>query len=115
MLRKAYAAIAPSLAVRREVDCLTITWNVNEQRPGGSPLFGLLRERSARCQAVAVALQEVEVGGSSVALAAAKDAIAKSLQVRPAQACLLLAAIKLAVNVASAYHCWCGDMPIPPP
>ena len=55
---------------------------MNEQRPGGSPFFALLRERSAGCQAVAVALQEVEVGGSSIALGAAKDVIAKSLQVR---------------------------------
>ncbi len=74
--------------MRREVDCLTITWNVNEQRPSGSPLFDLLRKRSAGCQAVAVALQEVEVGSSSVALAAAKDVIAKSLQARPLQPCL---------------------------
>ncbi len=80
--RDAYAAIAPRLAERREVNCFTATWNVNEQRPGGSPFFALLRERSARCQAVAVALQEVEVGGSSIALGAAKDVIAKSLQVR---------------------------------
>ena len=80
--RAAYAAIAPRLAERREVNCFTATWNVNEQRPGGSPFFALLRERSAGCQAVAVALQEVEVGGSSIALGAAKDVIAKSLQVQ---------------------------------
>ena len=87
--RDAYAAIAPALAERREVNCLTVTWNVNEQRPGGSPFFQLVRDRSAGCQAVAVALQEVEVGGSSIALGAAKDVIARGLQARLQRGILL--------------------------
>ena len=59
---------------------LAITWNVNEQRPDHSSLFRMIRERAQDTHTLMVALQEVEMGGSSVALAAAKDAMAKGLQ-----------------------------------
>lgn len=62
---------------------LAITWNVNEQRPDHSSLFRMIRERAPDTQTLMVALQEVEMGGSSVALAAAKDAMAKGLQAGP--------------------------------
>ena len=79
----------PSVLSRQLHQCLAVTWNVNEQRPEGSSLFRHIRERSAEAHTLMVALQEVEMGGSSVALAAAKDAIARGLQARgPPRLCL---------------------------
>ena len=60
---------------------LCLTWNVNEQRPEGSPLFNWIADRSARASIAVVALQEIEMGSSSVAIAAAKDVLNKSAQV----------------------------------
>ena len=78
--REPFAAAMRTVLTRTLHDCLAITWNVNEQRPEASALFRLVRERSAGAQLAMVALQEVEMGGGSVAIAAAKDAIARSLQ-----------------------------------
>ena len=60
---------------------LCLTWNVNEQRPEGSPLFNWIADLSAQASIAVIALQEIEMGGSSVAVAAAKDILNKSAQV----------------------------------
>ena len=61
---------------------LCLTWNVNEQRPDpSSSLFQWVADLSAKASLVVVALQEIEMGSSSVAIAAAKDVLNKSAQV----------------------------------
>ena len=61
---------------------LCLTWNVNEQRPDpSSSLFQWVADLSAKSSIVVVALQEIEMGGGSVAIAAAKDVLNKSAQV----------------------------------
>ena len=60
---------------------LCLTWNVNEQRPDGSPLFNWIADLSAKASVAVIALQEIEMGGGSVAVAVAKDILNKSAQV----------------------------------
>ena len=68
---------------RANLEMLCLTWNVNEQRPEGSPLFNWIADLSGKASIAVVALQEIEMGSSSVAIAAAKDVLNKSAQVRP--------------------------------
>ena len=49
----------------------------------GKSLFERLADMAAGAAVVVVALQEIEVGGGSVAMAAAKDALMKRQQVGP--------------------------------
>ena len=65
----------------KNLEMLCLTWNVNEQRPDGSPLFKWIADLSARASVAVIALQEIEMGGGSVAVAAAKDILNKSAQV----------------------------------
>lgn len=67
---------------RANLEMLCLTWNVNEQRPEGSPLFNWIADLSGKASIAVVALQEIEMGSSSVAIAAAKDVLNKSAQVR---------------------------------
>ncbi len=61
---------------------MCLTWNVNQQRPdANNGLFHKVAEAGASASFVVVALQEIEMGSSSVAIAAAKDALRKSAQV----------------------------------
>lgn len=61
---------------------MCLTWNVNEQRPDPeSKLFKWVSHATVRASIAVVALQEIEMGGSSVAMAAAKDVLNKSAQV----------------------------------
>ena len=74
---------------RKNLEMLCLTWNVNEQRPDGSPLFNWIADLSAKASIAVIALQEIEMGGGSVAVAAAKDILNKSAQVMCAPgACL---------------------------
>ena len=66
---------------RANLEMLCLTWNVNEQRPEGSALFNWIADLSAHASIAVVALQEIEMGGGSVAIAAAKDVLNKSAQV----------------------------------
>ena len=66
---------------RQNLEMLCLTWNVNEQQPEDSPLFKWIADLSAKASLVVVALQEIEMGGGSVAIAAAKDVLKKSAQV----------------------------------
>ena len=66
---------------RKNLEMLCLTWNVNEQRPDGSPLFNWIADLSARASIAVIALQEIEMGGGSVAVAAAKDILNKYAQV----------------------------------
>lgn len=70
---------------RGNLEMLCLTWNVNEQRPEGSPLFNWIADLSGKASIAVVALQEIEMGSSSVAIAAAKDVLNKSAQVGPAE------------------------------
>lgn len=88
---------------RANLEMLCLTWNVNEQRPEGSPLFTWLADLSGKASIAVVALQEIEMGSSSVAIAAAKDVLNKSAQVN-----LLSLSLSLSQQ-ASAEHvavCW---------
>ena len=49
----------------------------------GKGLFERLADMAAGAAVVVIALQEIEVGGGSVAMAAAKDVLMKRQQVRP--------------------------------
>ena len=79
--RAAFDAEAAALVSRANLEMLCLTWNVNEQRPEGSPLFNWIADLSAKASIAVVALQEIEMGSSSVAIAAAKDVLKKSAQV----------------------------------
>ena len=62
---------------------LCVTWNVAEARAeAGRALAARVGELSGGCDIVAIALQEIETGGPSVALGVARDALAKSVQAR---------------------------------
>lgn len=64
-----------------EVACLT--WNVNEARPeAGTALHRWVVDLARDASLFVVALQEIESGGSSLALAAAKDALLAKQQVQ---------------------------------
>ena len=66
---------------RKSLGVLAVTWNVGESRPdAGSPFFRWIAEHSADKSMIIVALQEVEMGGASVALAAAKETLAAKSQ-----------------------------------
>lgn len=66
------------------MEVLCLTWNVNEQKPqAASSFFGIV-SRLAASESIKLAvfgLQEIEMGGHSVAIAAAKDKINKKAQV----------------------------------
>lgn len=79
--RFAFQDEIPDLMQRENCLAVALTWNVNEQKPENSRVFRVLRDKADSAQVVAVCLQEIEMGGGSVAIAAAKDAILKSLQV----------------------------------
>ena len=81
LCRAAFDAEAGVLVSRKNLEMLCLTWNVNEQRPEGSPLFNWIADLSAQASIAVIALQEIEMGGSSVAVAAAKDILNKSAQV----------------------------------
>lgn len=67
--------------VRESINVLAVTWNCGESRPeSASPVFRWLHEHAFDKSVVVVGLQEVEMGGTSVALAAAKNALASRLQ-----------------------------------
>ncbi|KAL3132931.1 hypothetical protein ABBQ38_006845 [Trebouxia sp. C0009 RCD-2024] len=78
--RAAYEEGAGALVSRGNLEMLCLTWNVNEQRPDGSPLFNWIADLSGKASIAVVALQEIEMGSSSVAIAAAKDVLNKSAQ-----------------------------------
>lgn len=81
-LRAELEAEMGQLVTRRCYTCVAMTWNVNEQRPEDSAAFTALRDASKEAHVAAVGLQEIEMGGGSVAIAAAKDAIARGMLVR---------------------------------
>ena len=74
--RRQYMEEANNLVERHEMEVACITWNVNEARP--DPSTGLHRwviDLAKEASMFVVALQEIESGGGSLALAAAKDAL----------------------------------------
>ena len=81
VFRAAYEEGESALVSQANLEMLCLTWNVNEQRPEGSPLFNWIADLSGKASIAVVALQEIEMGSSSVAIAAAKDVLNKSAQV----------------------------------
>ena len=79
--RETFETEAAALVSHKNLEMLCLTWNVNEQRPDGSPLFKWITDLSAKASVAVIALQEIEMGGGSVAVAAAKDILNKSAQV----------------------------------
>lgn len=80
--RRAYADEAGRLVERHELEIFCLTWNVNEARPeAGNALHRWVVDLSREAGLLVVALQEIESGGSSLALAAAKDALLTRQQV----------------------------------
>ena len=81
--RRQYMEEANDLVERHAMEVACITWNVNEARP--DPSTGLHRwviDLSKEASMFVVALQEIESGGGSLALAAAKDALLTKQQAR---------------------------------
>lgn len=67
---------------RHALEVFCLTWNVNEARPeSGNALYRWVLDLSQEAGLLVVALQEIESGGSSLALAAAKDALLTRQQV----------------------------------
>ncbi|KAL4853623.1 Type II inositol polyphosphate 5-phosphatase 15 [Chlorella vulgaris] len=68
---------------RQSLRVLCVTWNVGESKPDpGSAFFRWVHEAAFNTQLVVLGLQEIEMGSSSVALAAAKDAFSHKMQER---------------------------------
>ncbi|RMZ54465.1 hypothetical protein APUTEX25_002041, partial [Auxenochlorella protothecoides] len=88
--QRLWREVAATTFSRRSLRALALTWNVNECKPDpdSSQVFRHLRRAATLAGGgegpalVAVALQEIEMGSSSVALAAAKDAISYRMQER---------------------------------
>ena len=73
------AAALPRLTVVESVSLLALTWNVGQARPPpGSPFWGALADLASGADLAVACLQEIEMGGSSVALAAAREAVLPS-------------------------------------
>lgn len=74
---------AASLLEQQKLEILTFSWNVNEQKPAGSAFFNKVSKLAASdsVKLAVFGLQEIEMGGGSVAMAAAKDALHKKAQV----------------------------------
>lgn len=72
---------AASTYVRDSLNVLAVTWNCGETKPEPtSAVFRWLHEHAFDKGVVLIGLQEVEMGGTSVALAAAKNALASKMQ-----------------------------------
>ena len=66
---------------RTSLGVLAVTWNCGESRPDvGSAFFRWITENSVDKSMIVISLQEVEMGGASVALAAAKETLAAKSQ-----------------------------------
>ena len=78
-----YQAEAAQALETKRLQALCVTWNVNERFPeAGCPLFAWLRNTSATCNLAVIGLQEVEMGGGSVAMGTVKDNLFRGMQVR---------------------------------
>lgn len=76
-----YKNIGPTCFTRISLGVLAVTWNCGESRPEkSSPFFRWIQENSGDKSLIVVSLQEVEMGGASVALAAAKETLSTKSQ-----------------------------------
>ena len=74
--RRQYVEEATDLVERHAFEVACLTWNVNESRPDpGTGLHRWVIDLAKEASLFVVALQEIESGGGSLALAAAKDAL----------------------------------------
>lgn len=81
--RAAWQGERASTFTRESLNALAVTWNCGESKPDpGSAIFRWVHEHSYDKSLAVIALQEVEMGGTSVALAAAKNALAAKMQER---------------------------------
>ena len=70
--RQALDNAASSLIEQQKLEVLCVTWNVNEQKPDGrSSFFSVVSRLAApdNVKVVVFGLQEIEMGGGSVAMA----------------------------------------------
>lgn len=83
LCRDEYKLVGADCFTRTSLGVLAVTWNCGESKPGAStPFFRWIQEHSSDKSLIVVALQEVEMGGASVALAAAKETLAAKSQER---------------------------------
>lgn len=69
------------VCTRDSINVLAVTWNCGESKPErNSSVFRWIHEHAFDKSIVLIGLQEVEMGGTSVALAAAKNALAAKMQ-----------------------------------
>ena len=88
--RRQYVDEATSLVERHTFEVACLTWNVNESRPDpGTGLHRWVIDLAKEASLFVVALQEIESGGGSLALAAAKDALLTKQQASLRPACRL--------------------------
>ena len=81
--RKRFEAEGSDCYSRTSLGVLAVTWNCGESRPDmGSSFFRWIAENSVDKAMIIISLQEVEMGGASVALAAAKETLAAKSQER---------------------------------
>lgn len=76
-----YKILGPPCFSRISLGILAVTWNCGESRPEiSSPFFRWIQQHSSDKSLIVVSLQEVEMGGASVALAAAKETLSTKSQ-----------------------------------
>lgn len=76
-----YRSLSQTCLSRISLGILAVTWNCGESRPDiTSPFFRWIQEHSSDKSIIVVSLQEVEMGGASVALAAAKETLSTKSQ-----------------------------------
>ena len=101
-----YKEIGPTWSSRISLGVLAVTWNCGESRPEiSSPFFRWIQEHSGDKSLIVVSLQEVEMGGASVALAAAKETLStKSQEKGNANAQFWVNALSSVLGVRSWYN-----------
>ena len=91
---------------RISFETLAVTWNCGESRPGKtSSFFRWINEHSTDKSLAVFCLQEVEMGGTSVAIAAAKETLASKSQERGnANAQYWMTAVLSTLGTRTWYH-----------
>eukprot|EP00889_Picochlorum_renovo_P000771 jgi/Picre1/27801/NNA_000765.t1 len=80
---KEFKALGAPCFSRASLGVLAVTWNCGESRPSpSSPFFRWISENSSDKSLIVISLQEVEMGGTSVAIAVAKETLSAKSQER---------------------------------
>lgn len=82
-IRTEWEAAKGNICAKDSINVLAVTWNCGESKPEPkSSVFRWIHEHAFDKSIALIGLQEVEMGGTSVALAAAKNALSAKMQER---------------------------------